>query len=87
MKKYFSRLGDGHPIEMAEKEIMADLVKGSEDAADRGKVSPLSEDEYKYLLKIFCAPYRFISVGPGNETILTSPFKVVLPYCVISCNY
>jgi dimethylamine--corrinoid protein Co-methyltransferase len=71
MKKYFSRLGDGHPIDMTENEIMAALVEGSEDAADRGKVSPLSEDEYKYLLEIFCAPYRFISVEPGNETILT----------------
>ena len=38
MGKYFSRLGDGSPIEMSESEIMADLVEGSEDAAERGKI-------------------------------------------------
>jgi dimethylamine--corrinoid protein Co-methyltransferase len=71
MKKHFCRLGDGYPIEMSESEIMADLVEGSEDAADRGKVPPLSEDECQHLFKIFCSPHKFVSVEPGHETILT----------------
>lgn len=71
MKKYFSRMGDGSPIEMTESEIMADLVKGSEDAADCGKIPPLTEDEYKYLLELFCLPHKFVSVEPGKEIILT----------------
>ena len=58
MKKYFSRLGDGHPIEMTENEIMADLVAGSEDAAARGEVSPLSEDEYKLYRQLFQIIYN-----------------------------
>lgn len=64
-------MGDGSPIEVTEKEIMADLVEGSEDAADRGKIPPLSQDEYDYLMDIFCSPYRFVSVKPGNEIILS----------------
>ena len=71
MEKFFSRMGDGSPIEMTESEIMADFVEGSEDAADRGKIPPLSQEEYKYLVDIFCSPYRFVSVKPGNEIILS----------------
>ena len=71
MGKFFSRMGDGSPIEVTENEIMADLVEGSEDAADRGKIPPLSQDEYEYLMDIFCSPYRFVSVKPGNEIILS----------------
>lgn len=71
MKKYQTRLGNGFSIEMSEQEIMADLVAGSEDAADRGKIAPLGDDELKYLLDIFCSPYKFVSVEPGNEVVLS----------------
>ena len=71
MKKYQTRLGNGFSIEMTEQEIMADLVAGSEDAADRGKIAPLGDDELKYLLDIFCSPYKFVSVEPGKEVVLT----------------
>jgi len=71
MGKYFSRLGDGSPIELSEKEIMADLVEGSEDAAERGKISPLTKEEYDYLLDLFCTRSKFVSVEPGKEVILT----------------
>ena len=66
MGKYFSRMGDGSPIEVTESEIMADLVEGSEDAADRGKIPPLTKEEYDYLVDIFCTANKFVSVEPGN---------------------
>lgn len=71
MGKYFSRMGDGSPIEMSESEIMADLVEGSEDAAERGKIPPLLKEEYDYLVDIFCSPHKFVSVEPGKEVILS----------------
>ncbi len=71
MAQYFSRMGDGSPISMTKDEIMADLIKGSEDAADRAKVPPLSQEEYKHLLDIFCARQKFMSVEAGKEVILT----------------
>ncbi len=71
MAQYFSRMGDGHPISVTKDEIMADLIQGSEDAADRAKVPPLSQEEYEHLLDIFCAREKFVSVEAGKEIILT----------------
>jgi len=42
MARYFSRMGGGSPISVTKDEIMADLIQGSEDAADRAKVPALS---------------------------------------------
>ena len=44
MGKIFTRYGDGTPAEMSTSELRADLEAGTEDAADRGKIPPLSED-------------------------------------------
>ena len=71
MGAIFHRMGDGSIIETNAKEIMADLVEGSEEAAERGRISPLGKEEYDYLLDIFCSPHKFISVEPGHEVILT----------------
>jgi len=71
MGKIFTRYGDGTPTEMSASELRADLEAGTEDAADRGKIPPLSEDELKHLFDIFSSPYKFISVEPGQEIVLT----------------
>jgi len=71
MARYFSRMGGGSPISVTKDEIMADLIQGSEDAADRAKVPALSRDEYEHLLDIFCAREKFMSVEAGKEVILT----------------
>jgi len=71
MAKIFTRLGDGSPIELTESELMQDLEEGTADAADRGKISPLSQEELKYLFDIFSSPMRFVSVERGNEIVLT----------------
>jgi len=71
MAKIFSRYGDGTPLELSEKELMEELQAGTEDAADRAKVSPLTDDELKYLYEIMASPYKFVSVEPGKEVLLT----------------
>ncbi|MCK5551951.1 MAG: [dimethylamine--corrinoid protein] Co-methyltransferase, partial [Deltaproteobacteria bacterium] len=71
MAKVFSRLGDGSPIELTEVELMRDLEEGTADAADRGKIPPLSEEELKYLFDIFISPARFVSVERGKEVVLS----------------
>jgi dimethylamine--corrinoid protein Co-methyltransferase len=79
MKRFFSRMGDGSTVEMTAEQIMTDLVEGSQDAAERGKAAPLTEDELAYLLEIFCSPYRVVGVEPGKEIVLTydaSPLKL-----------
>lgn len=67
----FTRFGDGTPTELSASELMEDLRAGTEDAADRGDIPPLSEDELKHLFDIFNSPNTFVSVEAGSEVILT----------------
>jgi dimethylamine--corrinoid protein Co-methyltransferase len=71
MTKIFTRYGDGTPVELSEKELKEDLVAGMEDAADRGNISPLTDDDLKYLFEITASRHKFVSVEPGKEVILT----------------
>ena len=71
MAKIHTRMGDGSSIELSESELKQDLEDGTNDAAERGEIPPLAQDELSYLFDIFSAPYKFISVEPGNEIVLT----------------
>lgn len=71
MAKNLTRRGDGALIEMSPEEIMSDLEAGTADAADRGKIPPLSKEELEKLRDIFCDPAKFVSVEPGKEVPLT----------------
>lgn len=80
MNKIFSRMGDGFPVELSESELMRDLEEGTEDAADRGNIPALSKEELQHLFDIFSSPYRFVSVEPGNEVVLSydgAPIKMM----------
>ena len=71
MAKIRTRFGDGTPVELSESELMQDLETGTAEAAERGNIPVLSEEELQHLFDIFKAPYNFISVEPGNEVILS----------------
>jgi len=71
MTKIFTRYGDGTPVELSEKELKEDLQAGTEDAADRANVPELTDEDLKYLFEILASPYKFVSVEPGKEVILT----------------
>jgi dimethylamine--corrinoid protein Co-methyltransferase len=71
MKKYLTRRGDGALIEMTADEMKQQFELGTEDAADRGKIPPLSKDDLEQLLDIYTDPNRIVSVEPGNEVVLT----------------
>ena len=71
MAKVFTRYGDGTATEMSEAELMQDLEAGSADAADRGKIPALSQDELKHLFDIFASRNNFVSVERGHEVVLT----------------
>ena len=53
MRKVCSVMGDGSLIWMTEAEVRQDLEDGVRDAADRGKISELTEDEIQYLYDIY----------------------------------
>ncbi len=71
MGKIFTRYGDGTPLELSDSELMEDLRAGTEDAADRGEIPPLTDDDLNHMLDIFKMPQRFVSVEPGKEVIMT----------------
>lgn len=71
MGKIFSRTGDGSIIEQTPAELMQDLEDGTTDAAERGKIPALSTDEVKHIYDIMASPYKFVSVEPGREIVLT----------------
>jgi len=71
MTKIRTRYGDGTPLELSERELMADLENGTADAAECGNVPALSSEELQHLFDIFSAPYSFVSVEPGNEVVLS----------------
>lgn len=64
-------MGDGSIVEMTEIELRRELEDGTKEAADRGKIPTLSQDELDYLFEIFELPYKFISVERGKEVILS----------------
>jgi dimethylamine--corrinoid protein Co-methyltransferase len=80
MDKIMTRMGSGFPIEMSTGQLMEDLEAGTADAADRGKIDPLSKEELEYLYDMFICPDRFVSVASGNEIVLSydgGPIKMM----------
>jgi len=71
MKKYLTRMGDGERIEMTADEMRRDMELGTQDAANRGKIAPLNQDDLDYLMDIFTNTNKIVSVEPGNEVPLT----------------
>ena len=71
MSKIFSRMGDGLPVELSEKELMQDIEAGTLDAAERAKISMLSDDEKKHLFEICKSACKISGVKKGCEVIMT----------------
>ena len=66
-----TRMADGTFVRLTRSEIKADLVAGSEAAAKRAKVAPLTDDEIDHLLDIYASPARFTGVDVGDEIVLS----------------
>jgi dimethylamine--corrinoid protein Co-methyltransferase len=53
MDKIVTRYGDGTHVEMAETQLMEDLIAGTQDAADRGRIDAVTQDELDHMADIF----------------------------------
>jgi dimethylamine--corrinoid protein Co-methyltransferase len=71
MAKIFARMGDGFPVEMSESELREDIEQGTRDAADKGKIPALSDDEQAYLFEMCQSTCKMTGVAKGNEIVLT----------------
>jgi dimethylamine---corrinoid protein Co-methyltransferase len=69
--KVLTRMGDGERLWMPAGEIREDIAAGTEDAAERGSVPPLTPGEQEQLFDILAEPSRVVSVNPGEEVIVT----------------
>ncbi|MCK4984765.1 MAG: hypothetical protein KAS40_04555, partial [Desulfobacterales bacterium] len=70
-KKILTRMGDGSSLALSETELKQDLEAGTTDAADIGKIDPLSQDELDYLFEIYSSSSPPGHVEPGNEVVFT----------------
>lgn len=71
-KKYFTRMGDGSGVYMTEEEIRSDMEAGMKDAASRGKIPELTEEEQEYLFEIITMEGNVVGVKRGTEVVSTS---------------
>jgi dimethylamine--corrinoid protein Co-methyltransferase len=65
------RMGDGRVEWRSTDQLRADIAAGTEDAADRGDIAPLEQQEQGFLLDLFVFPGRAVGVEPGHEVVLT----------------
>lgn len=70
-KQYFTRMGDGSITYMTEAKIREDIACGVADAAKRGKIPPLTEDEMSHIYEVCTMPGGVVGVSPA-DTIVTS---------------
>lgn len=66
-----TRMGDGARIELSAEQVKEDLLAGTKDAADRGKIPQLEADELDHLFDIFADTNRIVGVSAGDEVITT----------------
>ncbi len=71
MATYRMRMGDGRVEHLSSDELRADILLGTEDAADRGRIPALTENERDHLFDLFAHPGRIVGVEPGNEVVLS----------------
>jgi dimethylamine--corrinoid protein Co-methyltransferase len=71
MSEFFTRMGDGSAVFLSEAEIRQDLEDGMLDAADRGKIPELTDDEMEKLYQIITDPQKTVSIERGNEVVMT----------------
>jgi dimethylamine--corrinoid protein Co-methyltransferase len=70
-KKILTWMGDGSFVELTESQIKADLEGGTKDAADRGRIDPLTQDELDHLFDIYSSSSAPGHVEQGNEVVFT----------------
>jgi dimethylamine--corrinoid protein Co-methyltransferase len=71
LSKIRTRMGDGSLIEITADELKQEFEDGTQDAAKKGKIPALNQDELDLLFSIYSAPSRPVGVEMGKEVIFT----------------
>jgi dimethylamine--corrinoid protein Co-methyltransferase len=70
-EKIITRMGDGARVELSAEQVKEDILAGTQDAADRGKIPEMTSAEQEQLFEIFADTNRIVAVEPGQEVITT----------------
>jgi len=71
MGNIVARMGDGDRVDMTEAEVQQDLEEGSQDAAERAKIPPLTSDEIAYLMELYRRKDRVVGVEDSKACCLS----------------
>jgi dimethylamine--corrinoid protein Co-methyltransferase len=69
--KIITRMGDGARVELSPEQIKEEILAGTQDAADRGRIPEMTPGEQEQLFEIFADTNRIVAVEPGQEVITT----------------
>lgn len=72
-----TRMGDGQRVMMPAAQVREDLLAGTKDAADRGRIPELASAELEQLFEIITDKNRVVSVEPGQEIVLSDDISVI----------
>ena len=72
-----TRMGDGQRVAMSPAEVKEDLLAGTKDAADKGRVPELSSAELDHLFEIIVDKNQAVSVQPEERVVLTDDITVI----------
>jgi len=71
MREIMTSSGDGRCIVFSPDDLQRNIVAGSDDAAQKGKIDGLTKDEINHLVDIFRQPTKTVSVEPGKEVVVS----------------
>ena len=66
-----TRMGDGERISMPVDEVKEELLLGTQDAAQKGEISELTQQDLDQMFEILAESGRIVSVPPGDEVVVT----------------
>ena len=66
-----TRMGDGERVSMPADEIKEELVLGTQDAAQKGGIPELTQEDLDQMFEILAESGRIVSVPPGDEVVVT----------------
>lgn len=69
--KILTRMGDGERVTMPADEVKEELLLGTQDAAQRGEIPELTQDDLEQMFEILAESGRIVSVPPGDEVVVT----------------
>ena len=66
-----TRMGDGERVSMPADEVKEELILGAQDAAQKGGIPELTQENLDLMFEILAESGRIVSVPPGDDVIVT----------------